>query len=82
MPLSPSGASEEGTPLPSKDQRAHDALARLLADLHAVRPGSGVPAPAHLTLISSVGALDGQPGAPPGRLVTARGEVPLTPSQL
>ncbi len=72
----------EGEVLGSRDQRAHDAFAQLLADLTTCAPSAGTPAPSHLTITASVDALDGTPGAPPGRLHTSSGDVPLTPSQL
>ncbi len=78
----PFGGHVEGEVLGSRDQRAHDAFAQLLADLTTCAPGAGTPAPSHLTITASVDALDGKPGAPPGRLHTSSGDVPLTPSQL
>ncbi|MCW2778115.1 MAG: nuclease [Frankiales bacterium] len=75
----------QGTPVMTQDQRLHDAFAQLLLDLHAVRPGSRstlATTTGHLTLTASVDAVSGRPGAPPGRLRTAGGDVPLTTSQL
>ncbi len=78
----PFGHPEESTPLVSRDQRAHDAFAQLLADLTTCTAGTGTPAPSHLTIIAGLDALEDRPGAPPGRLHTSRGDVLLTPGQL
>ncbi|MCW2778132.1 MAG: hypothetical protein JWN17_1857 [Frankiales bacterium] len=74
--------AEQGTPLLTQDQQLHEALTQLLTDLLDVDPGHGTRTPAHLTITAPLDALHGRPGAPPGRLHTAHGDVPLTPSQL
>lgn len=81
-PVDPTDTAVQGTPIGSRDQLWHDALHRLLADLGGGRPGSQVPAPARLTIVAPLSALEGRAGAPPGVLRTAKGDVPLTGSRL
>ncbi len=81
-PASLSDPAEQGTPLPSREQRWHDAFAQLLVDVLGVRPASSGPPLTALTVLAPLEALQGRPGAPPGRLRTSHGDVPLTSSQL
>ncbi|HEU0102156.1 MAG TPA: hypothetical protein VFR07_07510 [Mycobacteriales bacterium] len=60
----------------SRKQNLYDAFVALLLDATAGL-GQGVPRPAQLTIVTSLGGLQGQPGATPGVLTTARGAVPL-----
>ncbi len=73
-------AAVQGTPLPSVEQTWHDAFARLLADAVGSTGGSGLLTA--FTVVAPLEALEGRPGAPPGRLRTARGDVPLSTSRL
>lgn len=52
----------------SAGRRRHDALAQLLHDLTDTEPGSGQPAPASLTIIASLAAIEGRLGSLPGML--------------
>ena len=54
----------------SAGRRRHDALAQLLHDLADTEPGSGQPAPASLTIIASLAAIEGRLGSLPGMLTS------------
>ncbi len=68
----------EGTPRLNLSQKLVAAFATLLADLTAVRPGSGTPQPVGLTVVTTLDALNGLPGALPAQLDTRRGSTPLS----
>jgi hypothetical protein len=62
--------------VPPSRQR-HDALAQLLRDAASVHAGSGAPAPASMTVVATVGAVEGRVGALPGTMLTAGQPVSL-----
>ncbi len=67
---------------PDAARRRHDALTQLLRDSAGHDAGSGTPAPAALTVVCTVEALDGRPGALPGLLQTSGLPVTLRPETL
>ncbi len=63
-------------------RRRHDALSQLLHDLGQVEPGSGRPLPPRLTIVASLGVLEGRLGALPAQLATSGPPATLTTAQL
>ena len=67
---------------PDAARRRHDALTPLLRDSTDTEPGSGTPAPAALTVVCTLDALKGRPGALPGLLQTPGMPITLRPETL
>ena len=82
-PADPSAprAQDPGRPV-SAGRRRHDALGQLLHDLADITPGDGRPSPPHLTIIATLGALEGRLGALPAQLTTTGPAATLTTPQL
>ena len=67
---------------PDAARRRHDALTQLLRDSAGHDAGSGQPAPAALTVVFTLDALEGRPGALPGTLQTPGMPITLRPETL
>ncbi len=67
---------------PDAARRRHDALTQLLRDSAGHDAGSGTPAPAALTVVCTVEALEGRVGALPGLLQTPGLPITLRPETL
>jgi hypothetical protein len=67
---------------PTAGRRRHDALRQLLRDSAQHDTGSGRPTPAALTIVCTLDALEGRPGALPGTLQTTRLPVSLRPETI
>ncbi len=67
---------------PDAARRRHDALSQLLRDSSEHDAGSGTPSPAALTVVCTVEALEGRPGALPGLLQTPGMPITLRPETL
>jgi hypothetical protein len=63
-------------------RRRHDALVQLLHDLAGMEPGTGSPTPPRLTIIATLGALQGRLGALPAQLTTCGRTATLTTAPL
>ena len=73
---------------PAKDDRLtkgrlrHDALLQALLDVADHTAGSGQPTPVSMTVIATIDAVEGKPGAPPGLLLTGGRPVSLSSRDL
>lgn len=73
----------EGDPAAGDDQDLHDALIELLRDAAAARAARlARPPQADVVVVCTLAALEGRAGAPPGTLVTADRERPLSTEAL